>query len=84
MPSNRCTRCHRILKDPFSVAIGMGPECRGGLSKKGWKFPKARWKVEGGRMVFVGVIGKVEPPPLGDLSKGNKRKVKDESKNKSS
>jgi hypothetical protein len=30
MSSNagRCMRCHRQLKDPLSIAMGMGPECR--------------------------------------------------------
>ncbi len=72
-----CSRCHRALKDPFSIAVGMGPECRGGLSKKGWKFPKAKYTVQGGRVVFAGVIGKIEPP-VGDVTrdeKGRKRKA---------
>lgn len=25
----RCKRCHRPLKDPLSIRLGMGPECRG-------------------------------------------------------
>lgn len=25
----RCSRCHRILTDPVSISLGMGPECRG-------------------------------------------------------
>jgi len=25
----RCSRCHRPLKDPLSIRLGMGPECRG-------------------------------------------------------
>ncbi len=62
MAANRCERCHRLLKDPLSIAIGMGPECRGALSKKGWKFPKPQWKVEGGRTVLVGTVGAIEPP----------------------
>ena len=28
MNTNCCTRCHRMLKDPVSVALGMGPVCR--------------------------------------------------------
>lgn len=30
MQSNagRCARCHRLLKDPLSIRLGMGPECR--------------------------------------------------------
>lgn len=59
-----CTRCGRPLKDPLSIAIGMGPECRGALSRKGWKFPKPKWKVQGGRTVLLGVTGKIEPPTV--------------------
>ena len=73
-----CSRCHRALSDPFSIAVGMGPECRGGLSKKGWKFPKPRWKVQGGQIVFDGVIGKIVEPPVGDVTrdeKGRRRKA---------
>lgn len=25
-----CSKCHKPLTDPMSIAIGMGPECRGG------------------------------------------------------
>ncbi len=72
----RCTRCRRILTDPFSIAIGMGPECRGGLRKKGWRFPKPVYRVISGHVELVKMIGKVEPPPLGDLTGKAKRKVK--------
>ncbi len=51
----RCSRCHRVLTDPYSVAVGMGPECRGGAAKKGMKFPKPRYAVRGGRVVFLGL-----------------------------
>lgn len=74
MKKPHCSKCHRALTDPFSIAVGMGPECRGGLSKKGWKFPKPKWKVQGGRTVLVGVIGKIEPPPVGDLTRKEKGK----------
>jgi hypothetical protein len=40
----------------------MGPECRGAAQKKGWRFPRGKWRVTGGRMVFDGLDGKVEPP----------------------
>lgn len=62
MGANRCSECHRRLIDPLSVAIGIGPECRGRMIKSGWRMPKGKWKVEGGRTVFVGVIGAVQPP----------------------
>lgn len=60
----RCSKCNRPLTDPFSIAVGMGPECRGGLSKKGWKFPKPRYQVRNGRVELVGMVGKVEPPAV--------------------
>jgi hypothetical protein len=40
----------------------MGPECRGYATKKGAKFPKARWKLSGGKMIFQGVAGEVVLP----------------------
>ncbi len=59
-----CSRCKRPMKDPVSIAIGMGPECRGALSRKGWMFPKRKWKVQGGRAVLIGLDGKVEQPAV--------------------
>ncbi len=50
-----CSRCKRPLSDPYSIAVGMGPECRGGAAKSGVKFPKARWRVSRGRVVFDGL-----------------------------
>jgi hypothetical protein len=58
-----CSRCHRPLKDPYSIAVGMGPECRGGARRQGVKFPKPKFTVRGGKVVFDGVVGKVEYPP---------------------
>jgi len=68
MKQSRCSKCGRALKDPFSIAIGMGPECRGSLSKKGWKFPKPKWRVSHGRVELVGMTGKIVEPPVGDLT----------------
>lgn len=62
MAANRCSECHRLLKDPLSVLLGVGPECRGKMVKSGWKFPKPKWKVENGRTMLVGVVGTVQPP----------------------
>ena len=64
MKKPQCSRCGRPLTDPYSVAVGMGPECRGGLQKKGWKFPKPKFRVHQGRVVFDGVVGKVERPAV--------------------
>ena len=64
MNQARCSRCGRPLTDPYSIAVGMGPECRGGARKKGWKFPKAKWRVSRGRVIFDGLDGKVEPPAV--------------------
>lgn len=71
-----CSKCKRPLRDPYSIAVGMGPECRGGLSRKGWKFPKARWAVRGGQTYFLGVDGKVEPP-VGDLTSTTLRQAQE-------
>jgi hypothetical protein len=86
----RCCKCGRALTDPFSIALGMGPECRGSLSKRGWKFPKPRYRVQHGHVILIGMDGKiVEPPPVGDtstrsvrrLTADRKRKVKRGNKN---
>ena len=69
MSTPHCSHCGRRLTDPFSIAIGMGPECRGKLSKKGWSFPKPRYQVRGGRVELVGMTGKLERP-VGDLTPG--------------
>ena len=66
MKKPHCTRCGRALTDPYSVAVGMGPECRGGLARKGWKFPKPKYRVRDGHVVLVGVIGKVERPAVNE------------------
>jgi len=79
MRQARCSKCRRPLKDPYSIAVGMGPECRGAAIKKGAKFPKAKWRVSGGRVVFDGLETKTDGPLVGDLtgSKPRIRKVKD-------
>lgn len=69
MKQPQCSRCHRPLKDPFSIAIGMGPECRGKLSKAGWKFPKPRYQVRHGRVEFMGMTGKIQPPVVNAKNK---------------
>jgi hypothetical protein len=63
MNKPQCSKCGRALKDPFSIAIGMGPECRGSLSKKGWKFPKPKWRVRAGHVELIGMTGKIVEPP---------------------
>ena len=78
-----CSRCKRPLSDPLSVAIGMGPECRGGLSKKGWKFPKPIWRTRNGHVELVGMSGKVEPPTVNtDAVAKISKEVKHDSKSK--
>jgi len=73
----RCSRCQRVLTDPFSIAIGMGPECRGKLSKRGWKFPRPKYRVSNGRVVFVGMAGRLEAPAVVEIEK-KKKKVEEE------
>ena len=74
MGKPHCTKCGRTLTDHFSIAIGMGPECRGGMSKKGWKFPKPTYRVHKGRVELVGMTGKVEPP-VGEPAEDGKVKL---------
>ncbi len=65
MSRAKCSKCGRALTDPFSIALGMGPECRGRLSKRGWRFPKPQYRVRHGRVELVQMTGKiVEPPPV--------------------
>lgn len=77
MKQARCSKCHRVLTDPFSIAVGMGPECRGGLSRKGWKFPKPRYRVRHGRVELVGMVGKVEPPAVNTEVRRRKEKIEE-------
>lgn len=84
MKKPQCVRCGRALSDPFSIAVGMGPDCRGDLAKKGWKFPKPKWNVIRGHVVLVGMDGKVEPPPVNISDRKKKaKKVKDETEDES-
>lgn len=86
MKKPQCSKCGRALKDPFSIAIGMGPECRGALSKKGWKFPKPKWRVANGHVQLIGMTGKIVEPPVGDLTqkaKGRKQRKHDHNKHES-
>lgn len=62
MKKPHCSKCGRGLTDPFSIAVGMGPICRGQLSQRGWRFPKPKWRVRGGHVELVGMSGKVAPP----------------------
>jgi hypothetical protein len=64
MPITRCTVCHRRLTDPYSVAVGVGPECRGKYPKN--HFPKPRWRVRRGKMELVDLI------PQGNSTCGNR------------
>ena len=82
--SAKCKRCGRPLTDPLSIAIGMGPDCRGELGRKGWKFPKPVWKTKGGRVELVGVLGKVERPTVDTDAIAVNKKVKHGKKNDSS
>jgi hypothetical protein len=76
MKQPTCTVCHRPLSDPYSVAVGMGPECRGGASRRGIRFPKAKYRVHHGRVEFTGVEG-FEGPLGGVLPPLSKRKELD-------
>lgn len=78
MKRPQCSKCGHALTDPFSIAIGMGPECRGKLSKKGWKFPKPKWRVSRGRVELVGMTGKIVGPPMVNVADQKPRSKKQE------
>ena len=77
MNKPHCSKCGRALTDPFSIAVGMGPECRGGLSKRGWKFPKPKYLVRHGRVILVGMTGKIEPPAVNVTAVEKKKRTGD-------
>lgn len=63
MAVTHCAICHRLLTDPYSVAMGIGPECRGKMKGGGHSFPKPKWKVSGGKVIFDGAQADLTPPP---------------------
>lgn len=73
MAAARCGVCHRRLTDPASIAMGYGPECRGKMTKRGWKFPKPVYRVRHGQVELVRLVGDLTPPPQAE---SGKKKVK--------
>lgn len=73
----KCSKCGRRLTDPYSIAVGMGPECRGGAARKGAKFPKPRYKVSNGRVTFLGLAKGDGPLPV-NTEEDPKHEDKDE------
>ena len=64
MPVTHCSVCHRLLTDPASIAVGIGPECRSKLIKCGWRMRKPTYQVRHGKVELVSVTGRfVAPPP---------------------
>ena len=67
-PKPRCARCGRALTDPYSIAVGMGPECRGEAARQGVRLPKPQWRVSHGRVVLAGLLDESDGPLVGDLT----------------
>lgn len=59
----KCSKCGRKLTDLYSIAVGMGPECRGGATKKGSKLPKPKYRIRSGRVEYLGLTPS-EPLPV--------------------
>ncbi len=59
MQATRCKKCGRTLRDPVSIARGMGPECAG--STGGRKKYHSRRKVHGGSAYSLNTQGTVLP-----------------------
>jgi len=57
----RCRVCSRLLKNPLSVELGIGPVCRAKDILQGeFDFMKAEWEVlkhERGKFIFIRDIG---------------------------
>ena len=69
MELTRCSNCGRLLTDPYSIAVRMGPECRGKLKGR-VHLPKPKWKVRRGQVVFIG-LDPTAPPPAPPHQKGD-------------
>ncbi len=59
MQATRCKKCGRTLRDPVSIARGMGPECAG--SNRGREKYHSRRKVHGGSAYSLNTQGTVLP-----------------------
>ena len=59
MQAIRCKKCGRTLRDPESIARGMGPECAG--STGGRKKYRSRRKVHRGSPYSLGAEGTASP-----------------------
>jgi hypothetical protein len=83
MAVSRCSVCHRLLTDSYSVAVQIGPECRGRMLKSGYRFPKPKYQVRHGRVELIGMTGKIVPPTGGRDEKTNlvRRILRDGGKN---
>lgn len=60
----KCSKCGRRLRDAYSIAVGMGPECRGGAIKKGAKLPRPNYRVRAGRVELVGLVPPSDALPV--------------------
>ena len=49
----RCMRCHRPLKDPVSLAMGMGPDCRGRSHSNKGMYYSAGWESPASKEIWV-------------------------------
>ncbi|MGE5464832.1 MAG: DUF6011 domain-containing protein [Syntrophothermus sp.] len=59
MQTTRCKKCGRPLRDPESIARGMGPECAG--STGGRKKYRSRRQVHRGSAYSLGFTGVASP-----------------------
>ena len=61
MPSSRCRKCNRVLKNPLSIKLGIGPICRARDNLQGeFEFMKAQFdevKHERGKYIYIRDIG---------------------------
>lgn len=60
MVKPKCSRCGRVLKDPVSIARGMGPVCAGGDGSAS-KRHKPGFRHSSGRHYALGIGGSDQP-----------------------
>lgn len=62
MQSPKCAKCGRPLKDPASIARGMGPECAGTASRGRKTTPQLRRRRGGTAYALTSPAGQITLP----------------------
>jgi hypothetical protein len=69
----RCIKCGRLLRDPESIARGMGPECAGDIGGRRRKYRSGVRSRSGSSYTAVGQGGAVTPSLFGLVEENDRR-----------